>query len=102
MPAPTPSYRLHPPTRQAVVTLSGRDHYPGKHGSPESHSAYDRVLAEWLASGRRPHDAPTDTAVTPAFTVAELIPGFMQHARDYYVKDGRPTTEANHIRLSLK
>ena len=32
----TPSYRLHKPTGQAVVTLSGRDIYLGKYGSIES------------------------------------------------------------------
>jgi len=50
----TPSYRLHRATGQAVVTLSGRDHYLGRHGTPESHKAYDDLIARWLACGRRP------------------------------------------------
>ena len=29
MPVRTPSYRLHKPSGQAVVTLDGRDHYLG-------------------------------------------------------------------------
>jgi hypothetical protein len=49
----TPSYRLHKPSGQAVVTLKGRDFYLGRHGSPESRAEYDRLVGEWLANGRR-------------------------------------------------
>ncbi|HEU5117937.1 MAG TPA: hypothetical protein VFT74_15020, partial [Isosphaeraceae bacterium] len=49
----TPSYRLHKPSGQAVVTLGGRDYYLGLYGSSESRTEYDRRLAEWLANGRR-------------------------------------------------
>ena len=35
MPFRTPSYRLLKSSGQAVVTIDGRDHYLGKHGSPE-------------------------------------------------------------------
>ena len=58
----TPSYRLHKPTGQAVVTLDGRDFYLGKHGTPASRAEYDRLIAEWLANGRaapRPPVPPT-------------------------------------------
>ena len=34
-----PSYRLHKPTGQAVVTLNGKDHYLGRHGTRESKDA---------------------------------------------------------------
>ena len=53
MSARTPSYRLHKPSGQAVVTLNGKDFYLGKHGTPESRAEYDRFLAEWLAAGRQ-------------------------------------------------
>ena len=43
MPRRLPSYRLHRPSGQAVVTLDGRDHYLGRHGSPASRAAY-----EWI------------------------------------------------------
>ena len=49
----TPSYRLHKPSGQAVVTLDGRDIYLGRYGSPESRAEFDRLLAEWLSNGRR-------------------------------------------------
>ncbi len=49
----TPSYRLHKPTGQAAVTLNGRAHYLGRHGSPASRERYDALIAEWLAGGRK-------------------------------------------------
>jgi hypothetical protein len=49
----TPSYRLHKPTGQAVVTLNGRDIYLGRFGSPESRAEYDRTIVEWISNGRR-------------------------------------------------
>ena len=49
----TPSYRLHKPSGQAVVTLNGKEFCPGPHGSQPSRDHYDRLVAEWLANGRR-------------------------------------------------
>ena len=45
-----PSYRLHKPSGQSVVTLNGKDHYLGKHGPAESQTAYERIVAEWLSN----------------------------------------------------
>ena len=42
-----PSYRLHKPSGQAIVTLSGKMHYLGEHNSPASLQAYERLIAEW-------------------------------------------------------
>ncbi|QDT67867.1 hypothetical protein MalM25_07750 [Planctomycetes bacterium MalM25] len=47
-----PSYRKHRASGQAVVTLSGADHYLGKHGTKSSRTLYDRLVAEWLVNGR--------------------------------------------------
>jgi integrase len=90
----TPSYRLHRPSGQAVVTLAGRDIYLGKHGTPASRAEYDRLIAEWLAHGRR--FAPGGDA-----TVVELMVAYLRHVDAYYVKDGRPTSEPATIRLAL-
>src|SRR5262249_17228719 len=46
-----PSYRHHKVSGQAIVTLAGRDHYLGAHGSPESIDAYKRLIGEWTAAG---------------------------------------------------
>ncbi|MBX9654751.1 hypothetical protein K2Y11_14140 [bacterium] len=42
----TPTYRLHRPSDRAVVTISGKDHYLGAYGSPESHAAFNRLMGE--------------------------------------------------------
>jgi hypothetical protein len=91
----TPSYRLHRPTGQAVVTLNGRDFYLGKHDTPGSRAEYDRIIAEWLSNGRQ-------TAATDDVTISELMVGYIRHADAYYVKNGRPTSVAPLIRLALR
>ncbi len=52
MPQP-PKYRHYKPKDLAVVRIDGKDHYLGKHGSPESWERYHRLLAE-RASGVTP------------------------------------------------
>jgi hypothetical protein len=52
-----PRYRKHRASGPAIV-ISGRDHYLGPYGTKASHIEYDRLIAEWLASGRRPLNAP--------------------------------------------
>lgn len=60
MPRPKgiPSYRLHPRSGQARVTIDGKDHYLGPMDSPGSREEYERVISEWLASGRANRHAP--------------------------------------------
>ena len=67
----TPSYRLHKPSGQAVVTLNGRDTYLGRHDTPESRMEYDRVIAEWLSNGRLPPG-------TTDLTINELIVRYLE------------------------
>lgn len=90
----TPSYRHHRPSGQAVVTLDGRDFYLGPHGSAESHAEYNRLLGEWLANGRR-LPAVSDTTIT------ELVPPYIRHCEQYYVKNGRMTNQVTLIRLAV-
>jgi hypothetical protein len=47
-----PSYRLHKQSGQAIVALNGRDHCLGPFGSLASREKYNRLIAEWLASGK--------------------------------------------------
>ena len=55
----TPSLRRHRPSGLAVVTLNGKDQYIGpwpatlRKPPPSTREAYDRLIAEWLANGRR-------------------------------------------------
>jgi hypothetical protein len=121
----TPSYRLHKPTGQAVVTLNGRDHYLGRHGTPQSKQEYDRLVGEWLACGRqsppsqKPGSAtgppidpgmehrsePTPPAPGPSdgLTVDEVLLAYWHHAETYYRSgDGKPSHELGNIRDALR
>jgi len=100
-----PSLRRHKPSRQGVVTLNGSDHYlghwPAAQNTPpaEVRAAYDALLAEWLAAGRRPV-----AAIPPPLTVAELILAFWErHVITHYRHpDGTPTSEQADFKLSLR
>lgn len=90
----TPSYRHHKPTNQAVVTLDGRDFYLGAYGSARSRAEYDRLVADWLANGRRlpVHD----------LTINELLLAYLSFADGYYRKDGKPTREISNIKDAVR
>ena len=75
----TPALRRHRPSAQAVVTLNGKDHYLGawpadkRKAPPAVRDAYDRLIAEWLANGRR---LPSPEDERPAVTVNEVLLAF--------------------------
>src|SRR5262245_52175047 len=113
-----PSYRRHKASGQAVVVLGGKSFYLGKWDSPESHAAYERVVAEWLANGRRlleNHQAPDGRAhqpslsrpaaqvSSPRLTVGELILAFWNHGEQHYRHaDGTPTGELDNFKDALR
>ena len=63
MPRRIPSYRLHRPSGQAVVTLDGRDHYLGLYGTEASRRKYDQLIAAWLLGQPMPGPAPGGASV---------------------------------------
>src|SRR4051794_13506782 len=79
-----PTYRRHKPTGQAVVTLNGKDHYLGKHGTPASREKYGRLIAEWLERGGQTPSAPDPGRPPHGLTVNELILGYLRHCATYY------------------
>ncbi len=74
----TPSLCRHKATGQAVVRIDGRDFYCGAYGTPEAQAEYDRLIAEWLSSGRCLPEA-ADT-----LTVNKLILAHWRWAEAYY------------------
>src|SRR5262249_15592720 len=83
--------RRHKPTGQAVVTLNGKDIYLGKYGTKESESEYDRLIAEWLASGR-------SLRTTSRQTVNEVLLAYLRFATVYY----RDPAEVLKIKLAMR
>ena len=91
-----PSYRLHKPSGQAVVTLSGIDIYLGRWGTRASRAEYERHVGEWLANGRC---LPMSQAPV---TITELALAYWRFAKRYYRRDGRPTDTIDRVKTALR
>lgn len=94
---PTPKYRKHRASGQAIVTFNARDFYLGPYGTKASRIEYDRLVAEWLAGGRH-LPAPGEADLT----IVELCAVFMRHAKTYYIKDGEPTSTLSGIKRAIE
>jgi integrase len=91
-----PKYRKHRATGQAVVTINGRDHYLGLHASKASKLEYDRLITEWLSSGRS-----TSYGLPEHITsVVELIVAYLEYAERYYGAGHR--SECANMRHALR
>lgn len=95
--ASVPKYRRHRATGQAVVTLSGKDHYLGPYGSKASKVEYDRLIGEWLVAGRQTKPSEGD-----GLTVTEVVAAYWQFAQGYYRKDGEPSGSLHGIKVALR
>jgi integrase len=93
-----------------VVRLNGVDHYTARWGTPEADAEYERLLAEWLASGRSlpaasvpDHPPQRAVAFTTGPTVNDVMLAFWKHAQVHYRDaDGKLTCEPSHFRSALK
>jgi integrase len=83
----------HPNGGQARIRLNGKQVYLGKFQSPESILRYDQLRDDWLR--RKSVDRSK-------LTIDHLALRFLEHATDYYVKDGAPTSEVDCIRAALR
>lgn len=96
-----PLYCLHKQSGQAVFNWPlGSGKYKsillGPHGSPESHTEYERILAEWRAShGSLPSSLNTRNGRPADLTLFEIALAFDTHADRYYRNPttGEPTGE---------
>lgn len=92
-----PKYRKHTTSGNAVVTLSGVDHYLGRYGSKASRILYDRFVAEWLTGGRS-----LATKENTQLTIVELSARYWRFAVRYYRKNGKCTGVAPAIKATLR
>ncbi len=85
-----PKYRLHRQSGQAITTINGRDHLLGPHGTKASKLQYDRLITEWLSSGR----SASYGAPEQSYTVVEMLADYLKYAKAYYGDGPRSTTAA--------
>jgi integrase len=95
-----PALRHHRPSGQASVRIDGKDHYLGKHGTPESRENYDRLIARWLTGRHEP--VPASVPAARALTVSEMILAFYRHAEGYYRDQDGPTGELENLVVALR
>ncbi len=91
-PSDIPALRRDDATGRAVVHLDGRDYDCGPHGSPEALAEYDRLLAVWLANGRRMPKGATST-----LTVDQLADAYWAHA-----ERAHSPSELRSLRMALR
>lgn len=75
-----PKYRKHKQSGLAIVTFNGRDHLLGPHGTVVSKREYDRLVTEWLASGR----SLSYGGATQSYAVIELVVDYLEFAKGYF------------------
>ncbi len=88
-----PKYRKHS-SDNARVTISGRDYLLGPHGTEASKREYDRLMAEYLASGRS-----RSFGVADDLSMCELMLDYLACAKQYYGTG--PCSEWHRIKLVL-
>jgi integrase len=92
--------RRHKGRQQAYVFVQGRDIYlgpwKGRQPSQQAQDAYNRFLHEWAANhGQLPVESND-------LTMAELYARFIAHCDRTYLKDGKPTGEADSHRAAWR
>lgn len=92
-----PKYRRHP-NGQAFVQVDNRRRYLGKWGSPESMTRYRAILIELETKA----EVVLWPAATAALTIVELVARYLQFAKSYYVKEGKPTKECSRFGASSR
>ncbi|MHB0954759.1 MAG: tyrosine-type recombinase/integrase [Pirellulaceae bacterium] len=92
-----PQMRHFKPRNLARVRINGQDIYLGKWKSPEAQREYDRLIAEYLAHGRK---VPEPVASPHECTVTELIDQYWAYAKEEYGFE--PGTAAYFMRPTLR
>ena len=96
-PAPIPKLTRHKASGRGYVRLNGVCHYLGKYEDPETQEKALRLIAEWLANGRKLPVAPEE------ITVAEVVAAYWTHCKEYYrTTDGGRTSSLAGIKQALR
>lgn len=94
-----PKYTLHKASGQARVRIAGKDHYLGRHGSPESRQEYAKLIGQI----GEPERVAVEPPVPDEITVSEVVLRFFQDCeKDFLDEDGKPNPDFAHFRGVLK
>ena len=77
-----PKYRLHKASGKAVVSIHGKDHYLGQHGTRDSHTNYKLLIAGLWAKNEGL--IPIIPAPSEAISVGLLAVEFAKYAKKKY------------------
>ncbi|MCC6680725.1 MAG: site-specific integrase [Phycisphaeraceae bacterium] len=80
--------RIYRDRDYAYVKLDGQRVPLGRWGTAEAQEAYDRLIAEWLANGRK---VPAPTVETEPQTVTEVLVAYTRHVDQRYGSTKAPT-----------
>ena len=94
-----PTYRLHKASGQAVCTIDRKDHYLGKHGTPESRVRYERLVSAWMQGDSCSASSDPDPV---SITVTELAAAYLRWAEGYYIKHGEQTSELGNVKRAIR
>ena len=113
-----PKYARQKSSGLAYVKINGKRRYLGPYDSPESRTAYDRLIAELVADRSaaenpapspkprpklKPASRPQYVAPPPRpIPISEVVLRYFEHAEAYYRKNGEPTGEHKVIRCALR
>ena len=87
----------------AFVDLNGVRRYLGEYNTPESQEAYNRLIGEWLETGRSKIVKPPTPTGPAEISILELCGAFWEHVEKYYRRvDGTPTSEQENFRQVMK
>ena len=82
---------------RGFVELNGHRHYIGAWGAEPTRRAYERLVAAWLANGRRLPTTPEET------TVVELCRDYWTHCERYFTRtDGTVSSSLDRVRQALR
>lgn len=97
-----PALVHHKSSNRARVRIDGRDIWLGKWGTPEAQERYRRIVGEWLTHGRVPAPVRPAAGNGAGPIVNKFILHYWRHAKAYYRKNGRPTSQLVMIRGVLR
>ena len=100
-----PKLRLHRPSGRGVVELNGKQIYLGRYGTDECQAAYDKLVGDWLANGKKPLQLVVMTTVekpSQGLTIIELAEQYLDHAATYYVANGKLTSGYQRAKIAAR